>query len=225
MKKVAYLLLALCVTPVSRAVVIDDFSVSYFNAVQSGTWVDFQTGSMASGERDVMFQIVSNSFNQFADLDVTGAGQAVFSNGFGVQSNIFLQYDGVNDEATNTGPGTSLINNGTGVPLFAGFNDTLRVAFVGNDLDVTVTAIARQNQNIVGTNSALRAANSGAGNLDIAMDPNALAVADSVTFVFSGVANSDFAVTSLSTVPEPASMLGLAAGLLAIKRARQGNKK
>lgn len=225
MNRFLFLACAVSVASAAHAIVIDDFSVSYFNAVSSGTWVDFQTGGMLSGERDVMFEIVSNSFGQFADLDVNGAGQATFSNGFGVQSNIYLQYDGKNDEAANTGPGTSLINNGSGTALLGGFNNGFRVAFVGNDLDVTVTAIVRLNQAVIAQNSALRVANSGLGNLDIAMDSNALAVADSVTFVFSGVQNADFAVSSISTVPEPTTLVTLGLTLLAARRIRRGRAK
>ncbi|MBS1724210.1 MAG: hypothetical protein JSS66_14805 [Armatimonadetes bacterium] len=209
----------------ARAALIDDFSVSYFNSVQTGTWVDFQSGTMLSGERDVMFDVLSNPLGQFSDFDVDGLGHAIFSNGFGTSSNISLQYDGINDEAANTGPGKTLTNGGTGNALLSGFNDTLRVAFLDNDHDVMVTAVARLNGNVIGSNSATRFANSGIGNLDIAMNPNVLASADSLTFVFNGTSSSDYAISKIESVPEPASMTLAALLLGAIARRKLGFRK
>lgn len=219
-RKLLFLMVAAAAVP-ARAVVVDDFSNAYVNSVQSGTWVDFQTGSMLTGERDVMFDVVSNAFNVFADLSIDGAGTAVFGNGFGVSTRFMLQYDGLNDEAANTGPGTSLINAGSGSPILTGFNDSVRVSFIGNDLDVKVTAVARLNGAVLESNSALRAAGGGAGNLDIALSSANLAAADSLTLVFEGAPSADFAISEVSTVPEPATIIALGAGLVALARRRR----
>lgn len=220
MKRLLFLpIVAVCAAS-SSAIVVDSFSTPYFNTVNSGSWVDFQAGTMLSGERDVQFEVVSNPANTFSDLDINGAGQATFSNGFGMVSNTYLQYDRLGDEVGNTGPGFVLNNGGNGSALFNQFADAVRVSFLGNDLAVQVTAVLRLNGVILDQNSGVRSAGGGAGNLDIALNAGAMASADSLTFVFTGAPGADFAITELSTVPEPATLVALAVGLGLVRRAK-----
>ena len=221
MKRTIFILALPLIGAQANAAIVDNFTVAYANSLQSGTWVDFQAGGMLGGERDVQLEVLNNPFNTFCDLDINGAGMAISSQGFGMTSNVYLQYDRTGDEAGNTGAGKFLTNGGTGVALLGGFNDTLRIGFIGNDLDVNVKAVARLSGAIIGSNSALRPGGSGVGTLDIAMSPAVLASADSLTFVFSGATNADFAISKIETVPEPLSLavLGLGAAL-AVRRRR-----
>lgn len=221
MKKVALLFGFALLGSVAHAVVIDSFGASYTNSVLTGTWVDVQTGSMLTGERDVQFEVLGNPFNQFTDLDINGSGSAVFSTGFGVDASFYFQYDLVGDEAGNFGPGKVLTNAGTGSPILSGTNDRVRVHFLGNDLNVVVTLTTRLSGSITGTSNATRLAGSGAGNLDLLMSPAILAAADSLTLKFSGATSADFAIDRVEAVPEPSSVLLLASGLVALSALRR----
>lgn len=221
MKKVALLFVFSLLGSLAHAIVIDSFGASYTNSVLTGTWVDVQTGTMLTGERDVQFEVVANPFSQFTDLDINGTGPAIFSTGFGVSSNYYFQYDLVGDEAGNFGPGKVLTNGGTGTPILSGANDRVRVHFLGNDLNVVVTLTTRLSGAVTGTASATRFAGSGAGDLDIFLSPALLGGADSLTFKFSGVTNADYAIDRIEAVPEPSSLLLLAAGFAAVSALRR----
>ncbi len=218
--KQLWTLLALGVAAASHAVtLIDDFTTPYTNSVQGGTWVDSHAATVLGGERDVQFAVTTNTFNQFSDLDIQGAGKAIMSNGFGMTSTFTLQYDRAGDEAGNTGPGKTLTNGGNGSALLAKGDNQLCITWLGNDLDVRVTAIARLSGNTLGSTSATRFANSGAGQMILGV--TGLDQADSITVVFAGVENADFGVANLKAVPEPGSGLALAlAGGWLIRRRR-----
>ncbi len=213
MKKVLLFCILASIGSSAHAIVIDTFSASYFNSVQTGTWVDVQTGSMLTGERDVQFEVLSNPLLQFSDLDINGSGPAIFDTGFNVTANYYFQYDTVGDEASNLGPGKVLTNGGGGTSILSGANDRIRVHFLGNDLNVTVTLVTRLSGVVTGTTSALRPGGSGVGDLDLLLSPTTLASTDSITLKFSGVTSADFAIDRVEAVPEPGAIIGLCAGL------------
>lgn len=218
-------LAAVVVSGVAQAnVTIDNFTTAYFDTIIGGTSVQFQQGAgIIGGERDVELNVLANPLNQFLDIAIAG-GLTVISNGFGVQSTVSLQYDGLNDEVGNTGPGKVLTNAGNGAPLGVGFCNAVRIGFIGNDLKVNITVEARNAGAIIGVGNGMRAAGQGAGFEDIAMAPAVLAAADSLTFRFTADPSGDFAISGLECVPEPASMAALGLGFAALVARRRSKK-
>lgn len=217
-------LAAVVVSGVAQAnVTIDNFTTAYFDTIIGGTSVQFQQGAgIIGGERDVELNVLANPLNQFLDIAIAG-GLTVISNGFGVQSKVSLQYDGLNDEVGNTGPGKVLTNAG-GAPLGIGFCNAVRVGFIGNDLKVNIQVEARLAGVVIGVGNGMRAAGQGVGFEDIAMAPAALAAADSLTFRFQADPSGDFAISGLECVPEPASMAALGLGFAALVARRRSKK-
>jgi hypothetical protein len=205
----------------AQAVLIDDFSVPCSNSILGSSWVGAQTGTMLSGERDVQLSISANPLNQFFDLDVPASGLLIVSNGFMSEGVATLQYDGVGDEVGNLGAGKILSYGGSGSPILGGSNDRIRIKFIGNDLDVKVTATSRLNGNILDSASATRSAGSGAGFLDLFVSSSALAAMDSLTLEFRGAPSADFALGSVEAVPEPTSTLVVVAGIWSLIFARR----
>lgn len=204
----------------SQAVTIDNFLTGAVSiAIQSGSFVAVQNGSMANGERDVEARVFSNPFNQFLDVNINN-GLNVVSNGFQTVSKVTLQYDANGDEVGNTGSGKFLTNGpGTGPLVASGSDDKIRVNFLGNDLNVKVTAVLRQNgviQNVVMGNKAA----GGPGSLDLAVGAANLSTTDSLTLEFEADPSGDFALGGISTVPEPMTMVALAAGAGLLMRRR-----
>jgi hypothetical protein len=221
MKNIAMLVLAGCVVT-AQAVLVDDFSTSYTNSIGTGTWVDTQLGSMLGGERDVQLEVVANTFSQFADTDIPGSLVSIFSNGFGVESITTFQYDRAADETGNLGPGKSLKNGGNGSALIGTNDSSVAIDCLGNDLRVMVEITTRLNGATLGTASAIRAAGSGAGSMTIPV--TGLSTADSLTIAFHGDMNADFGISRIQTVPEPASIVSLAA-LTAVALSRRNRKR
>jgi len=204
----------------AQAVVVDTFSVSYFQSISSGTWVDVQAGPVLSGERDVELAVLSNPFSQYLDVDIPGSGALIVDNGFQVKSTVTLQYDG-KDEVGNTGSGKTLTNTSSGTALVGGTDNVLRLHWFGNDLDVDVTLKLWKNGVLVTNATQTRLAGSGAGTMDF-IDAN-VASADNVTLVFAGVPSADFALAKIETVPEPATLAALlmGAGAMAARRRKR----
>ena len=208
----------------SNAVVIDDFtSGAYFNTIIGGTYVDFQGGTMCSGERDVQQTVYANPLGQFFDLAITGAGLTIVSAGFGLDGQVDLQYDVVGDEAGNTGPGKVLTNPPGACLLDC---DTIRISWLGNDLAVEYVVTLRDAVGgVIGVGGGVRAPGSGAGVTDLGFGGAVLAATRSVTFSFHGAPSADYGITKLECVPEPASMAAIGLGLAGVVARRRRNKK
>lgn len=100
--------IAFSATP-AQALVVDGFDVAYSQAVSTGTYVDTQDDpSLFFGERDIGIEILSNTSGGSVHVDIA-AGRITIRNDEGVGSYVKLQYDGVGEEAGNTGPGHTLI--------------------------------------------------------------------------------------------------------------------
>lgn len=209
----------------ANAIVIDDFtSGPYFNTIIGGDYVEFQGGTMATGERDVQQTVLANPLGQFFDLAITGTGLAITSAGFGLDGFVILQYDLIGDEAGNTGAGKTL----TYVPGVLALNDgcdTIRINWLGNDLAVEYAVQLRFADNSTVVNGGVRAGGQGAGFTDVAFTAAQLAAARAISFGFHGVPSADYGITSLECVPEPASMAALGLGAAALVARRRRNKK
>jgi hypothetical protein len=218
MKKYLLLLFASTVA-VGHAIVIDDFSSGVLNeSIDSGSLVLTQVGTMASGERDVEMMVVSNPQNQFFDLNINtnGSGLSIVSSGFNMVSSFSLQYDVVGDEVT--GSGQSLNNPGSGIPVLSTTDSVIRINFLGNDLPLTVTGTLRSGNSVLENVVAVKAP--GAGALDLVFS-GSIGAADSITVNFVTSPSGDYAISSIETVPEPASMAIMALGLVGVAARRR----
>ncbi len=216
MKKFALLAL-MSLAGMSQAVLIDGFGTGAQGfSIQSGSFVSVANGAMLGGQRDVQGSVLANPANQFLDVNI-GGGFSIVSNGFLLDSVVKLQYDRVDGETP--GAGQSLLNSGTGVPLGLD-GDRVRINFLGNDLPVTVVGILRLNgsQLQIAANNKLAG---GPGALDIAFNPANLAAADSLTLEFQSAPSGDYALGSIETVPEPASLIAIGAGLAGVLARRR----
>lgn len=205
----------------SQALIIDSFATGPFSvSIQSSSYVATQNGSMSSGERDVEARVYANPFNQWLDVSIN-SGLNVVSNGFGVASKVTLQYDMNGDEVGNTGAGKLLNTTGAGAPILSvGADDRLRLTFLGNDSNVTVTATVKQGNTQLAQAMATKSAGGG-GVLDLVVGNSALANADSVTLEFEADPSGDFALAEIGTVPEPMTVAVLGLGALALARRRR----
>ena len=222
MRNFALIVAGLVAAGASANVIIDDFSLAYSKTITSGSWVDYQSGAFlgGSGERDIEMRVLSNPLQQQLDLTITGSQLSIVSNGFQTLSRISLQYDGFDDEAGNTGQNRLLTDSEFTGSKLAG-NDKLVVKFLDNDLPVNVKAIVRNSGGIIQQISQVRAAGAGAGDMVFDFGFANLQDARSVTFVFEADRSGDFAIEGIEAVPEPATMVALGAGALALIRRRR----
>lgn len=220
MKRLAFIGIV-SVAGIAGATQVDDFSSGAFmQSIMNGTFVLTSAGAMTSGERDVELNVQGNPFNQFLDVQVDN-GLSVISNGFGVVSKITLQYDVNGDEVGNTGAGKTLTNTGVGPALGLG-GDTVRVNFVGSDLGTTVKAILRKDGVEIASGIGIKNPG-GASALDIFVGSAAMSQADSISIELMADPSGDFALSSIETVPEPASVFALGLGGIALlRRKRRG---
>ncbi len=225
MKKALVLGLICAVGAANAQVIIDDFSVPYTKTIVSGSNVDAMSGAVLSGERDVEMRVVSNPFGQDYDLRITGSQLAVISTGFGVLSTLKLQYDGNGDEAGNTGVNKLLTNSGASASGILAGNNNIQVRFLGNDQQLTVSAVLRKDGGIIGQIDKVRAAAAGIGSESFIFTSAQAAQADSLTFVISSDRSGDYAIEGIEAVPEPATMTAIAAGLAALAARRRRNSK
>lgn len=224
MKKSAFLLAFGVVAASSQAQMVDNFSVPFaFSMAAATSWVGVSTpppGVVLTGERDIEMAITANPNVQFLDLTIN-AGLSITSSGFGTDSRVKLQYDGVGDEAGNTGFGKTLTNSSSSAGFLGAGNDRVRLNWLGNDLDVTATVELRAGGSLIASSSLLRAGGSGAGAQDHFFTVANIAAADSLTVVLDGVPSADFALRSIETVPEPATLAALGVGAAALMRRRK----
>lgn len=218
MRKITLVAGALALVATSNAVLVDNFTAAGGNSILGGTYVGSNNGGGIIGaNRDYEMIVNANPLGQFFDVSF-GGGLEVTSNGFMTDGDLVLQYDGGPDAAI--GVGGNINNVGTGALAGAFNGNAVRIWFLGNDLPVTVTATTRVGGVVTNSNVGVRGMLAGAGFMDIFLG-GALAAADSVTVKFDSQASGDYALAMIETVPEPATMVALAAGVAAMARRRR----
>lgn len=198
----------LAVSAMSQALLLDNFTVPYSKTIHSGSWVDFQTDpTLYTGERDVELAHLRGPTGEVSAA--IGSGNLVFRSAQGVGGAVFLQYDGIGDEALNTGQNRHLINRpnsgntfpeGTRIVRF----HVLSVTSAESSLDVYlfkngVHEFTNGRNPVVG----------GPQIVDVPFHPLAFAQSDSLALVVNG-RGTEIVLSHVELVPEPDAMLALA---------------
>ncbi len=214
MKRLAILLLVGSVNA-CFALTIDDFTTGPDDArITSGSRVEFQGGSMIGGERDVELRVLNNPFVQALEYTI-GSGFAIVSDGFGLESRVTLQYDGVGDE---TYGGTNL-HDGPGFnPTNLTGQDRFVLSFVGNDLPLDLGVRVESANGHASSTVMHLGSNAGVVNvLFSTFTGNAdFAAITKMQFTFEPLASGDYALGSIKAVPEPATIAIVALGLTSL---------
>lgn len=227
MKRIAFLA-TLAVAGSAHAIVIDDFTTGSFSQdLTTGSWVGSQAGSMLGGERDAGFVVLDNPQSVNVHMEA-GSGFYVGAGGSQAMAEFGLDYDGAGDEIDNTAPfeyGPGL----TGFGLSA--SESVRISFLANDQDLTVNVFALSGQGTGTSSSTTIVAGGQTSPFDVdfsfaSFTGNAdLSNIDRLVIVFDTSPSGDFALSQVSTVPEPASMAILGLGALGLIRRRRAAKK
>lgn len=210
----------------AHALMIDDFTTGSFSQsishVGNPGWIGSQTGSMLGGERDAGIYIESNPLGVNATI-AAGSGFLVNSGGTMLSAHFGVQYDGIGDETDsstpfNSGPGLG------GVDFSA--DNAFQLNFIANDEDL---AGYIQVYDLDGNVSQVLYTVAGGQ-----MSPFSYTVAfsdfsgnadfssiNSITFIWSTSPSGDFALSSIESVPEPATMAILGIGAAALIRRRR----
>jgi len=214
--KTAFLALGLLAAPLAHGMLIDDFSTGFDVATTKTNVYAFETGAMLGGVRENWLNVTSDPYNRSLELNIDGIYS--LSSGVGVQSYVELGY-GIKSNGSGGWTAFDLNQNLTGTTA-------LRLNFLANDRDVTAWAY-------VGTNMWTNVSRTSllvAGNQDspFSVDFNLaslttwvgtganLSDVDQIVFVFQTKPAGDLALSSVETVPEPASMAALGLGIAAL---------
>lgn len=210
----------LAVSAMSQALLLDNFTVPYSKTINSGSWVDFQTDeTLYTGERDVELTWLRNNIGPIA-LEI-GQGQLSLSLEAGVTAGVLLEYDGVGDEANNTGENRHLIHRpnignafpeGTRIVRFHVQSVTSASSSLGVVLykDGIAEFINSRNPVVGGTQI-----------VDVPFHPTAFAQCDALMLTVSGT-GTQITLNSVELVPEPSTLLvvGASAALLMRRKSR-----
>jgi hypothetical protein len=219
--KTAFLALGLLVAPLAHGILIDDFSTGFDSVTTKTSKIVFESGAMLGGERYNFLGFVANPNNRSIGLDIDGIYS--ISTGVGVESYIELGY-GFKDNGSGGWTPFDLNQDYSAIPA-------LRLNFLSNDRDLTAwayvgsnlwTDVSRTSVLVAGNQDSPFSVDLNLGSLTTWIGSGVnLADVDQITFVFQTKPAGDFALTSVETVPEPASMAALGLGIAALVARRR----
>ena len=178
---------------------------------------------MVGTQRDVLLRVTSNPFLETMNFEIVPSlGMGFYSASSAIIGSVALDYDGVDSEDSDgvqtAGPGLDL--NLSGESFFR-FN----FAFADQGTQAHIDAYTYEGGKQSSANFTIAAGITTSTNLDVLFSSftpvsgGGVSFADVDRFVvtFNGNnAATDFALTSISAVPEPASMAALAIGALGL---------
>lgn len=195
------LAISLCVSA-NASLTIDNFTTgAYSVSLITGVNSSLQSGSMLGGFRRTILQVLSNPLNRPVVLDI-GSGLSVLDNGSLAQSQLTLIY---------------LI--GTTTVDLSGY-DRLRLHFVGNDLPMNMqVAFYSPTGQAMGTSAVAPGVSFQHDILFSSLTTFGTMDWSQVNYIsvrFEPSPSGDFALGQLEIVPEPASLIALATGIVSL---------
>jgi hypothetical protein len=213
-KLAAVLAAALCVGVAQADVLIDNFSTGpYFKSLTAGTDLNVQTGTMVGLSRTTLMTVEANPFGQRYELSI-GSGFAVSNSGTNVDGRLSVSYGYQSD-----GFGGLVTDN---LNLDLSNQDRLRIRFLSNDRNLwtTVTLITNGPANT----SAVSHLVAGDQYVPFTQDfmladlvgTTDLSDVDQIEVSFDSLPSGDFAMESITAVPEPAGLLAIGVGMAGV---------
>jgi len=229
-------LAAAMAVPASAVVVIDDFTQGATSLAVVGTtgWQESQqtTTNIPGLQRDVLLRVTSNPFQRNASFDIVpGQGMSFYASGPGVVGFVGLDYDGVDVEGSDgvqtAGPGANMDFTGqTAIRFNFAFVD------LGTVIHMDAYTYAGTKQSSV--NFTVGSGITSATLVDVPISGFSSVTGGGVDWSHvdrlvidfnSNNAATDFALSNISAVPEPASMAALAIGAFGLIAKRRRNRK
>ena len=180
--------------------------------------------SVLGGNRGTYIGQTTTDNLQRSQLRVASNRLAV-SNDDGVANSATLAYGA----AGTSGPNTFLLNFATNLSL--GTNDALKLSFIRNDLPLTVYVDLYSNGTTVAASYTKIVSGGQFSPFDVMIGAADLTSGsatwndfDMMAISFDTNVNGDFSLGRVEAVPEPATMLALSAGLVAMARRRKNRK-
>jgi hypothetical protein len=205
----------------ANAALVDDFTTGAYTSAYINAGNEFANTSASGvpgGSRYTNLVVQSSVNGEDARVRVaTSQGTFAVSNGPGVNSTVRLGY-GFSSAAAAPGSNPLGLNLST-API-------IKINFRSNDLAQPVKASLYLANNTVLTRTVNAASSSStfSTSLDFSADAASLGSVSAIVLDFDPSTDGDFAITNVSTVPEPASMAALGLGVAAMLRRRRASK-
>ncbi|GAB4122884.1 MAG: hypothetical protein Fur0036_08790 [Fimbriimonadaceae bacterium] len=230
MKKIFLPISLLALAAMSQAVVIDTFTDNQFAQFASDGYSvnSSPVGAIAgAGARTYSADISANPNNRFIRMQNT-SGNLVIQAGSGVAGNAFIILTGALNAGAPTSGGVSFPPLGDHTPMnldLSAYN-ALEIDYLGNDQASTGVAVVVYDNMFANSDvSAVFNPTVGNGTLSIPFSSIFSTVpANSVGLIGLRVDipnGNDIAFGEIRAVPEPATMIAMGAGLLALARRRR----
>ena len=205
----------------AHAALVDDFTTGAYTSayINSGNeFANTAASGVPGGARYTNLAVQSSVNGDDARVRVaTTQGTFAVSNGPGVDATVRLGY-GFSSAAAAPGSNPLGLNLST--------SPIIKINFRSNDLaqPVKATLYLANNTTISRTVTAASSFSPFSTSLDFSADAAALGSVSAITLDFDPASDGDFAITNVSTVPEPASMAALGLGIAAMLRRRRASK-